>query len=264
MHPTDLYQLVLPIAQSFNDSSFDLSQEGVSKTGANILRLFIEIISGRHTELHIAEAIKRAWASDFAHAEKLINTTLILLADHDLNSSAFTARVVASTRATPYHVISASLSALSGYKHGGASEKVESFLIEIEALGDIEEAIKNRLKRGDVIFGFGHIVYRGIDPRAKCLMDQIELYYGRSKSYILTKKVIEVVHRLTSHRYNIDLALATLVRVLKMPPGSGVALFALARTIGWIGHAMEQYQNGRIIRPRSKYIGNIPEGRFIS
>ncbi|MCZ6633960.1 MAG: citrate synthase, partial [bacterium] len=188
----------------------------------------------------------------------LINTTLILYADHELNASAFTARCAASTGATPYAAVNAGLSALSGPKHGAASQNIEALFREIESQEDVRSALIDRLKRGESLYGFGHAIYTDVDPRARLLFDQIQKVYPDSPHVALTRILIEETHRLKSFRYNIDLPLVTLARILNFPPGRTLALFALGRTVGWIGHILEQYKTNRLIRPRAHYVGVQP------
>ena len=191
-------------------------------------------------------------------AERLLNAALILYADHELNASAFTARCVASTGSTPYAVVISALGALKGYKHGGASEQVEALFSELETGKGVAEMITARLRRGENIPGFGHVIYRDVDPRGAVLMKAIDEHYPGHPAVKMTNEIIEEGHRRLSVQYNVDLALATLARVLNFPKGGAVALFALGRTIGWIGHALEQYRIKGIIRPRARYVGEQP------
>lgn len=260
MKPIEAFQVLLPLAASEDLGAYDLNSEAVVQTGARILRLLASISAkGRAASGGITRTLQRTWAPHQLKAKDLINATLILCADHELNASAFTARCVASTGSTPYAVVSAGLAALQGFKHGGASEQVESFLREAEPPAKIREVIAGRLKRGAAVPGFGHVIYRDVDPRARVLLQLIAKTFPQSATVALADEVIQVVHELTSLRYNLDLALAVLARVLGLPAGGAATLFAIGRTIGWIGHAIEQYQLGRIIRPRARYVGPHPE-----
>jgi citrate synthase len=206
----------------------------------------------------LAKSLQKAWAPNNAEAKRLLNAVLILYADHELNTSAFTARCVASTGSTPYAVVASAIGALQGYRHGGASEHVEAMFKEMDGDPDVSGVITHRLKRGEKIPGFGHVIYRDVDPRGRVLIQTLNEVYPDHPAVLLTNQVIEEGHRLLSVAYNVDLGLATLARVLELPPGSTVALFALGRTIGWIGHALEQYREKAIIRPRAKYVGEQP------
>ncbi len=258
LKPIERFQTLLPLASAEDLAAYDLRSEAVAKTGMRILRFLTAVAVGEYPEKGIAQTLQKAWATDFEDAVDLINTTLILYADHELNTSTFAARCAASAGATPYGAVCAGLAALQGYKHGAASERTEALFREAEALGDVEQMIVQRLRRGEKISGFGHAVYRDVDPRAKLLLEQIGARFPQAKDLTLAHEIIEVTHRLTSVRYNIDLALTTLVRVLGMPDGSAMALFALGRIAGWIGHAIEQYDADLLIRPRAKYVGPQP------
>jgi citrate synthase len=224
----------------------------VARTGARILRLLTVAVAGRNETLPMGELLSLAWNVD----ARLINAALILIADHELNVSAFTARVVASADATPYAAVIAGLAALSGVKHGANVEQVTAFLREIGDPNYARQAIMERLQRGERIPGFGHRVYAGIDPRAETLLDLIRQRYPTP----LTDAVLEAARDAIHKEPNIDLALGTLEQVAALPRGSGLALFALGRTVGWIGHAIEQYRSGEMIRPRARYVGEPPEG----
>jgi citrate synthase len=168
---------------------------------------------------------------------------------------------VASAGATPYGAVSAGLAALQGYKHGAASERTELLFREAETRGDVERTIADRLRLGEYISGFGHAVYRDVDPRGKLMLDCIAKRFPDSPHLALAHEIIDVTHRLTTVHYNIDLVLTTLVRVLGLPEGSAMALFALGRVAGWIGHAIEQYELDQLIRPRARYVGHQPSRR---
>jgi citrate synthase len=258
LKPTEKFQSLLPIAASEDLAAYDLRPEAVVQTSGRILRFLTAVAVGESSDKGIAQTIQRAWAPHHPEAVELINATLILYADHELNASAFTARCAASTGATPYGAVCAGLAALQGYKHGAASERTEALFREIEMRGNARQTIVDRLRLGELLPGFGHAIYRDVDPRAKLLLERIAEQFPQSPDLSLTNHIITITHELTTLRYNIDLILTTLVRVLKMPEGSAMALFALGRVAGWIGHAIEQYKTDQIIRPRARYIGPQP------
>ena len=249
---------MLPLAEAEDLAALDLRRSAVAATGMRILWFLTCVATGEDPMGGIAQALRRAWAPDVEGAAELINTTLVLFADHELNVSTFTARCAASAGATPYSAVCAGLAALRGYKHGAANERVEALFREAESTGDIERTIVARLRLGEKIPGFGHAVYRDVDPRARLLLDMLEELFPGSRELQLARDIVDITHRLVSDRYNIDVALTALVRVLNMPEGSGMALFALGRTAGWIGHAIEQYEIDQLIRPRAKYVGLRP------
>src|SRR5207247_2168499 len=119
-------------------------------------------------------------------------------------------------------------------------------------------ACGERLRRGETIDGFGHPLYRNGDPRADALLDLLRDRYARSAELAFVLDVAGAAVSVTRERPSIDFALAALARVLRLPSGSPLTLFAIGRTIGWIGHAIEQYATGQLIRPRAKYVGAVP------
>ena len=172
-----------------------------------------------------------------------------------VNVSAFTARCVASAGGSPYGAVIAGLAALEGIKHGGLTTRVESMLGAMRRERSGHEALAARLREGAALEGFGHPLYPDGDPRATELLARLAERYPRSAELHFAKDVAAAAWSTLEQRPTIDFALATLTRVAGLPPRSGLALFAIGRTIGWIGHAMEQYAAGALIRPRAKYIG---------
>jgi citrate synthase len=240
-------------------AAYDLRPAAVAQTGARILHLLVAIAAGElSTKGAIARKLQQGWTPDNPQAADLINTALILCADHELNVSSFTAHCIASAGATPYQAVIGGLAAMQGVKHGGSTERVESFLREANTSAGVRPALAGRLKRGESIPGFGHPLYPEGDPRGKVLLDLITTTYPESPVVSLVHAVVEEALRVIGERPNIDFGLATLARTLDLPPGGPIALFALGRTIGWVGHIIEQYQLDRIIRPRARYVGEPP------
>jgi citrate synthase len=188
-----------------------------------------------------------------------LRSVLILCADHELNVSSFTARCVASAGSNPYAVVIAGLSALEGPKHGGAGARVEAMLHSLRTERDLRSAVAARFRRGERVDGFGHPLYRAGDPRAAVLMALLQKHYARSAELRYIINVERTVSALTREKPNVDFALAAVSRVLRLPPGSPLTMFAIGRTIGWIGHAIEQYATEQLIRPRAKYVGVAPK-----
>jgi citrate synthase len=250
--PFEAFQVLLPLAGTEDVTAYDTRPEPVIKTGVRILCWMTFTAAGiKYAPTGIAETIAAAWVNDSPKARDLISMALILCADHELNASSFTARCVASTGSTPYAVVSAGLAALQGHKHGGHTERVEALFREVGKPESAQSVLAGRLKRGESIPGFGHRLYPNGDPRAKTLL-------AAMPPDTLTQAVIEAAEKLTGQQPTIDTALVTLARVLNLPSGAPITLFALGRTIGWIGHALEQYQIDRMIRPRARYIGRHP------
>lgn len=253
------FQTILPAAEADDPSAYDLRPLAVANTGARILRLLVSVAAGDVAEqASIAQMLSQGWDAASPQAVTLLNAALIIMADHELNASSFTARVVASAGATPYAVVVAALSTLRGTKHGGETARVQALFDEIDQIGDVEQVIRQRLQRGEHIPGHGQRLYPDGDPRATILLGLMADHYAAHPAIAQAEAVRAVTQRLLAEPPNVDFALVVLARVLGLPSGSALTLFALGRTIGWIGHALEQYQQDRLIRPRARYNGVLP------
>jgi citrate synthase len=184
-----------------------------------------------------------------------VQTALVLAADHELAASTLAARVAASVRADPYAVIATGLGAVGGAMHGGAALGAEVMLGSAAGPPDAPRVVGDLLRRGERIPGFGHFVYKSGDPRAQLLLQVIADYAPRSPRLAVAEAVLAEARRRALPEPNIDFALATLTVVAGMVPGAGEAIFAVARTAGWIAHALEEYDRHEPIRPRGVYTG---------
>jgi citrate synthase len=183
-----------------------------------------------------------------------LNTALVLLADHELATSTFAARVAASTRADPFAVVLAGMGAVSGPLHGKAALAVHELLIAARSTGQPERVVANAVSRG-FMPGFGHPVYRGIDPRAECLSARLLPLVKRSDQAIVDR-VCNAAKATSEFEPNVDFALGYFAFALDMPLGASEAIFVLARTAGWIAHALEEYGERALrFRARALYIG---------
>jgi len=186
---------------------------------------------------------------------RTLSAALVLLADHELAASTLAARVAASVRADPYAVVGTGLGAMSGALHGGASLGAETLIAAARGPQDVSRVVGELLRRGEKIPGFGHFVYRGGDPRAVLLLDLVRRAAPKSGQLAVAEAVLAEVRRKSLPAPNIDFAVATLARVAGMVTGAGEAVFAVARTAGWIAHALEAYAGGGPLRPRAVYTG---------
>jgi len=253
--PIDRAIAVLALAASADPGAFTRAPDGRALVGARILRLVVATMLNAAPSaepLHLQ--IAKAWAPDHKYAPDLIRRALVLLADHELNASTFTVRCAASTGLNLYDAVIAGLAALKGPKHGGAGV-LASRLVKTLIDNDVEPVIRERVALGERFAGFGHGVYKRGDPRAMSLLDALTRTGAPRK---FTREVPERIAEATGELVNIDYALAVLVHSLRLPAGSELALFAMARMVGWIAHASEQLQHGRLIRPRARYVGPAP------
>jgi len=253
------FQVLLPLAAVDDLAAYDTRPSAVAATGARIVQMMAALAAGREDmSSGLAQTLQQGWIPDDPQAADLIGAALILCADHELNASSFTARCVASTNATPYAVVSAGLAALQGAKHGGHTGRVEAFLNEIDSPDQAQTVMASRLKRGEGIPGFGHPLYPDGDPRGRMLLHLAADAYPDSPATLLGAAVAGAALTLVGEHPTIDLGLVILAQALNLPPGSALTLFAIGRTIGWIGQAIEQYQIDRLIRPRARYTGRQP------
>jgi citrate synthase len=257
--PIEMFQAILPVAATEDIAAYDLRPLAVAQTGARLLGLLALIAAGRDEKgKDIAHTLQDGWVPDDPSALQLLRAALIVCADHELNVSTFTARCVASAGSTPYAVVMAGLSALQGVKHGGSVEQVEAFLHEVGTPSQAPAVIAHRLKRGERIPGFGHQLYPDGDPRGKALLALTSSAHPDSPAVALGDAIVTHVYRAIGQYPTVDFGLAVLVSALQQPPGASLGLFALGRTLGWIGHAIEQYQADQLIRPRARYTGATP------
>jgi citrate synthase len=252
-------QSMLAAAAACDGLAMDLRPAAVSLTGLRILRLLSRAATSSNRKGAATHAaLARAWGAGDRGAD-VIRAALVLCADHELNVSSFTARCVASAGSHPYAVVIAGLAALEGPRHGGASARAASMLGALRRARSLREALDARLRRGEAIEGFGHPLYREGDPRARLLLELLGERYGQSAEYRFVKAFAEAAARASGEHPNIDFGLAAVARVLDLPPDAPLMLFAIGRSVGWIGHALEQYAAGQLIRPRARYVGVPPE-----
>jgi citrate synthase len=200
----------------------------------------------------IHSRLAMTWGLNPGGAEAdLIRRILVLVADHELNASAFAARVAASTGASLSAAALAGLASLSGPRHGGAVAAVRTFAAEAAQHGP-REAIANRLVEDRGLPGFGHPLYPEDDPRALALLDR----FTPPPDLQALRKAVKAATGLGA---NIDFALMAASETLRLPLDAPFALFSVARCAGWIAHAVEQGQSGALIRPRARYIGPEPD-----
>jgi citrate synthase len=194
---------------------------------------------------------------------KAIDTYWICTAEHGLNASTFTARVVASTAADCGACLSAAVGALSGPLHGGAPAYVKPMLDEVQAMGDPERWVREALAAGKRIMGFGHRVYRAEDPRSR-ILKRIAEELG-SPQLDVAEELEQVALKALQERHpervlatNVEYYSAIVLDVAEIPPRLAPAMFACSRVAGWSAHILEQKRTGRLFRPSARYVGPAP------
>jgi citrate synthase len=215
-----------------------------------------EVMQGRTA----AERFLLAWRGevDEKHA-RAIDTYWICTAEHGLNASTFTARIIASTGADCAAALSGAVGALSGPLHGGAPARVLPMLDAVAELGDADKWVRDALARGERIMGFGHRVYRAEDPRSK-LLKRTAKELGSPRVEVaeaLEKAAHEAIaERNPDHSWtNVEFWSAVVLDVAEVPPNLAPAMFACSRTAGWSAHVLEQKRLGVLVRPSARYVG---------
>lgn len=201
-----------------------------------------------HEPLHLRFA--KGWKQPSEVAD-LLRMAMVLLADHELTSSAFVARIAASTGASLPACLLAGLTTLSGPLHGDASGRVRALFNEVERLGE-DEVLAHYLSNGLSLAGFGHHLYPDGDPRAAALLALFE-------PPKVISRFIAQVRKLTGLQPNIDVALAAMVAHHRLPADAAFGLFSTARSVGLLAHSLEQLSVTQVIRPRGRYVGPMPE-----
>ncbi|WP_166356417.1 citrate/2-methylcitrate synthase [Phytoactinopolyspora limicola] len=196
-------------------------------------------------------------------AQDLFDTCLVLHADHTMNASTFTARVIAATLSDMHSAITGAMGALRGPLHGGANEAVMNTLTSIE--GDVDAVdgfVREELSAGRKLMGFGHRVYKTEDPRAthlRKMSEELGELSGNSRYYEFSRRMEQTVFDTKGLYPNVDFYAASVYHALGIPTDLFTPVFAISRMSGWTAHVIEQHEDNRLIRPGSEYTG--PTGR---
>ncbi len=270
--PIDVLRTVASALEFYDSTARDLSREASVRTAIKLTAQFPTIVAAGDRIRKGLEPIKPDpslnIAANFLYMlkgdkpserdAKIFDVCLILHADHELNASTFTGRVVAGTLADMYAAVTAAIGALSGPLHGGANTAVMKTLLEIGAVENVEPFIKKALAEKRKIMGFGHAVYKTEDPRATHLREfskQAGESAGDSKWYEISRKVEDVIKSEKGLYPNVDFFSASTYYMMGIPLDLYTPIFAVSRISGWTGHILEQYADNKLIRPRAEYIG---------
>jgi citrate synthase len=270
--PLERLQVIVPAMAATDPLRLQLDRPAVIAAGRNIIAGMVDCLPGDVTSAAAEPVAGRLWSRLYAGNEpgngpgngqgrpapglmRALSAALVLLADHELAASTLAARAAASVRADPYAVVGTGLGAMSGALHGGASLGAETLMAAASGPEDVPRVVAELLRRGEKVPGFGHFVYRGGDPRAILLLDLVRRVAPKSRQLAVADAVFAEVRHKSLPEPNIDFAIATLVRVAGMVRGAGEAIFAVARTAGWIAHALEAYSGPGPLRPRAVYTG---------
>src|SRR6266851_1089136 len=275
--PMDALRTVVSALAMFDAESRDLSRETSIRVATRLTARFPTIVAAMERARNDLDPIAPNPSLDIAtnflymlkgempdeFDARVMDVALILQADHELNASTFTARVVAGTLADMYSAVTAALGALSGPLHGGANTAVMKMLLEIGSLDRVESFVHEALATKKKIMGFGHAVYRTEDPRATHLRRFSKAMgerKGDTKWYEMTAKIEELMKSAKGLLPNVDAYSASTYYVMGIPLDLYTPIFAISRISGWTAHILEQYADNKLIRPRAEYIGsrNVP------
>ncbi|UKY53124.1 citrate synthase [Streptomyces inhibens] len=263
--PMDRLRVALIAAAAADPLRFDLSEDAVLNTARSLIPTLVDALPSQFPEQHAADSLApRLWSrltSEPADAASLrvLDAALVLLIDHDLAASTLAVRVAASARAHPYAIVSAGFGALDGTLHGAASGLAHRMLVEVLERGSAAAVVADHLRAGRRVPGLGHRLYPGEDPRARTLFRLLQDVPRAHPALQAAREVITTTARHTELHANVDLALAVLTVSTGMPTEAGETIFAIARTAGWVAHALEEYGERPLrMRPSGQYHGPRP------
>ncbi|MEU5182876.1 citrate synthase [Streptomyces longwoodensis] len=263
--PTDRLRVAAIAAATADPLRFDLSEDAVLATARILIPTLVAALPPRRYDHRDQGPLaQRLWGRlsgrDADEASlRALDTALGLLADHDLAASTLAVRVAASARAHAYAAVSAGLGVIEGPLHGAASGLAHRLLLEVLDQGDAGPVIAEELRAGRRIPGLGHRLYPGEDPRARALFALLEDIPAAGPALAAARDVVATTARHAPLHANVDLALAVLTVSSGMPSTAGETVFAVARTAGWIAHALEEYGERPLrMRPSGHYVGPKP------
>jgi citrate synthase len=270
--PMDALRTAVSALGFYDECARDLSREGALRTATRLTAQLPVVVATfarlREGKEPVEADPSLGIASNFLYMLKgerpadrearIFDTCLILHADHELNASTFTSRVIAGTLADMYGAVTGAIAALSGPLHGGANTNVMKMLLEIGSPERAGEWLKDALARKKKIMGFGHRVYKTEDPRSVWLR-RFSKEIGEERG---ETRWFETLERLRSLMFaekrlypNVDYYSGSVYHMMGIELDLFTPIFAVSRISGWTGHILEQYANNRLIRPRAEYVG---------
>lgn len=262
--PTDQLRVAAIAAATEDPLRFDLSEEAVLATARVLIPTLVAALPLRPYGRDEGPLARRLWgrltSRDPDEASlRALDTALALLVDHDLAASTLAVRVAASARAHVYAAVSAGLGVIEGPLHGAASGLAHRLLLDVLDEGNAGPVVAAELRAGRRIPGLGHRLYPGEDPRARALFTLLEHIPRAEPALLAAHDIVATAARHTALHANVDLALAVLTASCGMPATAGETVFAVARTAGWIAHALEEYgERPMRMRPSGHYVGPRP------
>ena len=252
-----------------NDGSEEANYRKALRLTAQIPVLIAALVRHRHGKPPIPPRTTGNTAANFLYmltgeepgvrAIEALDAALVLHAEHGLNASTFAARVIGATLSDMYSAVTGGVAALKGTLHGGANTRVMLMLLALHESGeDPAEFVRRKLAAKERIMGFGHRVYKTLDPRANVLRQMVtELGHERDAMYWvnLCSVLTRVMEEEKGINANVDFYSGLVYHLLGIEPEFYTTLFVMGRITGWSAHLMEQWENNRLIRPRAAYTG---------
>ncbi|QGZ62173.1 citrate/2-methylcitrate synthase [Paraburkholderia acidisoli] len=270
--PLERALVLLPAAAAQIPRIWAQGRDAQLDTAAMLMRLLAAaLISAAPSNAPLHRQLADAWGvRSRAHAD-LLRAALVLCADHELNASTFTVRCITSTGTHLFGAATGGLAALAGPRHGGETLRVAALFneaAEATRAGDLHRWLAARLAPDEhghapALSGFGHPLYPEGDPRARLLLAWLRERAGPGARAAMrdVDALAAAVEATSGARPTLDYALGAIERVLGLPAGAAFTLFAAGRVTGWIAHALEQSADGRLIRPRARYVGEMAHER---
>lgn len=270
--PMDVLRTAVSMLGFYDENARDVTVEGATSTAIKLTAQIPTIvttwenirngneITAPDKSLSIAEHFLYTLRGEKAGEDevRMFDIALILHADHELNASTFTTRVIAGTLADMYGAVTGGIAALSGPLHGGANTNVMKTLLEVGEIENVDKWLDEQLAAKKKIMGIGHAVYKTEDPRATWLRKfskQMGEKTGNMKWYDMSQKIEKTMLEKKGMYPNVDFYSASTYYLMGIPLDQYTPIFAVSRISGWTGHILEQYSNNKLIRPRAEYIG---------
>jgi citrate synthase len=270
--PMDVLRTAVSMLDFYDEGAHDTTREGamtscikLTAQMPTIVAAWENIRSGKDivepkSDVNIATNFLYMMSGKMPSAEesRMMDICLILHADHELNASTFTTRVIAGTLADVYGAVTGGIAALSGPLHGGANTNVMKMLLKIGSIENVEPWLDNALENKQKVMGIGHAVYKVEDPRATWLRrfsKELGEKRGETKWFEMSEKLEKLMFEKKGMYPNVDFYSASTYYMMNIPLDQYTPIFAISRISGWTGHILEQYSNNKLIRPRAEYIG---------
>ncbi|MBL8255844.1 MAG: citrate synthase family protein [Pseudoxanthomonas mexicana] len=257
--PLERAMAAIPLLALDVRHSFSFAPRMRHEIAAGLLRHNAALLVARPpSDAPVHRVLAQAWHPDDDGFAELVRAALVVCADHELNVSAFAARVVASTGAHLHATVCSGLAALSGPRHGGATARAYALIGDASEARSPRAFIAQRWQRGDDLPGFGHALYPEGDPRGAELLLRARERHAGTREMAALETLIVATEEISGLRPNIDFMLAAICHLNRLPATPALVMFAAGRLAGWLAHALEQQAQGRLIRPRASYTGVTP------